>query len=343
MTDLTMSQFASKDDLIAAQAARIAELEAEVDAERHHHGIRNASAVRTLHALGYSWSGTDAWQPPAEQGKCLHQIAEPQADEVFDEREGFVNWLHGTYPLSYTIIQAADLWFHKHVAALAWKARAAISAAQHQQELAAYRFTVANREARIAELESQLEAIGAGGVEPLRKGFVRLTDVLARLEQGFGANSAPVTTIKRHFEMQAAPAHPAEGVHAQAVELEVDDLIDRLLNAQQDLNLAANVHMDQSIASASTLLDEVEIALRTLAATHPTHQGLDARTAYEAECFRWLRDEALKVWKKGPVVFMTDADGCPGDGGAWSDNILSGKKLERAIPVAAQAKQGEQP
>ena len=73
-------------------------------------------------------------------------------------------------------------------------------------------------------------------------------------------------------------AHPAEGVPAQAVELEVDDLIDRLLNAQQDLNLAANVHMDQSIASASTLLDEVEIALRTLAATHPTQQGLDAQT-----------------------------------------------------------------
>jgi hypothetical protein len=77
MADLTMSQFASKDDLIAAQAVRIAELEAEVDAERRHHGIRNASAVRTLHALGYSWRGTDAWQPPAEQGKCLHQIAEP--------------------------------------------------------------------------------------------------------------------------------------------------------------------------------------------------------------------------------------------------------------------------
>lgn len=82
MTDLTLSQFASKDDLIAAQAARIAELEAEVDAERHHHGIRNASAVRTLHALGYSWRGTDAWQPPAEQGKCLHQVAEP-ADDIW--------------------------------------------------------------------------------------------------------------------------------------------------------------------------------------------------------------------------------------------------------------------
>lgn len=32
MTDLTMSQFASKEDLIAAQAARIAELEAELEA-----------------------------------------------------------------------------------------------------------------------------------------------------------------------------------------------------------------------------------------------------------------------------------------------------------------------
>ena len=30
MTDLTMSQFASKDDLLAAQAARIAELESQV-------------------------------------------------------------------------------------------------------------------------------------------------------------------------------------------------------------------------------------------------------------------------------------------------------------------------
>lgn len=32
MTDLTMSQFASKDDLMAAQAARIAELEAQLEA-----------------------------------------------------------------------------------------------------------------------------------------------------------------------------------------------------------------------------------------------------------------------------------------------------------------------
>ena len=73
--------------------------------------------------------------------------------------------------------------------------------------------------------------------------------------------------------LAVATAHPAEGVPAQTVEWEVDDLIDRLLDAQQDLNLAANIHMDQSIASASTLLNEVEIALRTFAATRPIKQG----------------------------------------------------------------------
>jgi hypothetical protein len=56
----------------------------------------------------------------------------PQA--ITDEREAFVNWLHGTYPNSYSIIQAADLWFHKHVAALAWKARAALAATHPTQQ-----------------------------------------------------------------------------------------------------------------------------------------------------------------------------------------------------------------
>lgn len=64
---------ASYDEHMAVAAAlealrdRITELEAEVDAERRHHGIRNASAVRTLHELGYSWRGAHAWQPPAPQ------------------------------------------------------------------------------------------------------------------------------------------------------------------------------------------------------------------------------------------------------------------------------------
>lgn len=90
-------------------------------------------------------------------------------------------------------------------------------------------------------------------------------------------DGAKVETWRDH--LAEAPAHPAEGVQDwQDAELDIDGLIDRLLDAQQDLNLAANVHMDQSIASASTLLDEVEIALRTLAATQPAAQGMDAQT-----------------------------------------------------------------
>ena len=128
-----------------------------------------------------------------------------------------------------------------------------------------------------------------------------------------------------------APAHPAEGVPAQVVELEVDDLIDRLLNAQQDLNLAANVHMDQSIASASTLLDEVEIALRTLAATHPTQQGLEL-----ANCKgdKWLTvvyrdiqpgDESRTIGEHPKVSALS-----------WSHALH-----DRDAALAAQAKKGE--
>lgn len=43
---------------------------------------------------------------------------------------------------------------------------------QHMQELAAYRFTVENREARIAELEGQLEASQAQRV-PLSDEYIR--------------------------------------------------------------------------------------------------------------------------------------------------------------------------
>lgn len=58
--------------------------------------------------------------------------------------------------------------------------------------------------ARVKELESELEAVGAGGVQPLRKGMVPLREVLDRLAQGFGRESAPVTTIRGHFERNGA-------------------------------------------------------------------------------------------------------------------------------------------
>ena len=50
----------------------------------------------------------------------------------------------------------------------------------------------------------------------------------------------------------------------------VRELIDRLQDAQQDINLAANTHMSQQLASAAALLDEVESTLLALSATHPS-------------------------------------------------------------------------
>jgi len=45
------------------------------------------------------------------------------------------------------------------------------------------------------------------------------------------------------------------------------ELIERLLDAQQDINLAANAHMDQSLADASALIDEIEPILRAALAS----------------------------------------------------------------------------
>jgi hypothetical protein len=49
----------------------------------------------------------------------------------------------------------------------------------------------------------------------------------------------------------------------------IDSLIHQLLDAQQDINLAANEHMDQSLCNASVLIDEVEAALLKFAALQP--------------------------------------------------------------------------
>lgn len=93
----------------------------------------------------------DGTHKPAE---AVHQIAEPQSEAL-----RLAAWLlhRGMSGIKQNDIEASNQLRWLHAESL-----------QHKQELAAYRFTVANREARIAELEGQLEAIGAGGVERLR-------------------------------------------------------------------------------------------------------------------------------------------------------------------------------
>jgi hypothetical protein len=68
MTDLTMSQFASKDDLLAAQAARIAELESQLEAigaggvEPLRKPAAAPQAVQVIKANCYSDDNGDYWR-----------------------------------------------------------------------------------------------------------------------------------------------------------------------------------------------------------------------------------------------------------------------------------------
>ena len=240
MTDLTMSQFASKADLISAQAARIAELEAEVDAERHHHGIRNASAVRTLHALGYSWRGTDAWQPPAEQGKCLHQIAEPAASmkQIDEAIESVLRaaLIEGGCSAE-RVIEAREATNQRRA-----ELRTLLSTPQpcsrshpHEEmtaqcelrtEIARLTNALARAEAQLAAAPQAVQAampdawaaVHFGGK---RNGKIYNTcdtekecnDYIAMVHQ----QSDSTTLTAKPVFFAAAPAHPAEGVPAQAV------------------------------------------------------------------------------------------------------------------------------
>lgn len=70
---------------------RIANLEAALATEMRHHGIRNASAVRTLHALGYSWHGADAWQPPA-QGMEAGPFEQRMSDWAHQDAQDAARW-----------------------------------------------------------------------------------------------------------------------------------------------------------------------------------------------------------------------------------------------------------
>lgn len=68
--------------------------------------------------------------------------------------------------------------------------------------------------------------------------------------------------------LDAARAQPAPLDEGAAGE--PHELIERLLDAQQDINLAANETMRQSLADASALIDEIEPILRQALAGHPS-------------------------------------------------------------------------
>lgn len=193
--------------------------------------------------------------------------------------------------------------------------------------------------ARIAELEAQLAAIGAGGVEPLRKQAApaalaasdeRKAFDAANLRDYFGGPlsyrerdiafmawqaraslaSTPVAgelaTLQAGLQA-AAPAHPAEGVPAQAAQPS-----DALIEAVDDW-FAENT----GLGGCS---DKDVSELAEIFATHPTQQGMDAQTI--------KRISALSE-----LVRMPNAE-------HFADAHNAAVRHLRAL--AAQAQQGEQ-
>ena len=194
--------------------------------------------------------------------------------------------------------------------------------------------------ARIADLEAQLDAIGAGGVEPLRKPAAAQQAVQAKVPEGWKRvpiepTAAMVEAIMSEGEVDAinrlapclrpifleragivsrytamlaaAPAHPAEGVPEQAAKLPPlpEPTAFLVCKGSEVTARAWNVDQMRSYAAAA------------LAATQPAAQGIDAL----------LANVARKV-----VSELADSP------------VSAFKTLQRAVDdcaaLAAQAKQG---
>ncbi|WP_313522625.1 hypothetical protein [Shinella sp.] len=79
----------------------------------------------------------------------------------------------------------------------------------------------------------------------------------------------------------------AEEKAVEVKKLEIDELVEELLDAQQNINLAAYSHMDQSLCDASALIDRVEAFLLRI------RSALVDVPAVESEPVAWAYPETL--------------------------------------------------
>lgn len=298
----------------------------------------------------------DGTHQPAE---ALQQIAEPALQSLRERLQiTRANLGHGNHwvEVRATVVEEA-IALHDRQAA-----RIAEQETQHREELRAYEITVANREARIADLEAQLEAIGAAGVEPLRKPAAAPQAVqaaaptddeltMAWIAAGgvfFGPNtptgSIPEAKLFPFLRRLSAPAHPSEGVSAQietlrselAEEKEAADNWRRIALQFDNHRLQALWHLKR-ILHADSSVDEYKAAEQFLAA--PPLDGeavLAQRIAALAATQPAAQDLQLDTLKlaRDRLADMLEDD----DGQAW-------KEARKAMPIidaalAAQAKQG---
>ena len=196
--------------------------------------------------------------------------------------------------------------------------------------------------ARIVELEGQLEAIGAGGVEPLRKQAAAPLPLLLRdiardlgitVPQAcialkplgnYSTNSAVTAEMARmlrdHFP---ATAHPAEGVPEQAAKLPPLPEPTAFLVCKGSEVTARAWNIDQMRAYAAA----------AIAATHPTQQGMDAQDAARWRMVALISRETMIHPDKRTATEAV---------AAYMHAVHSGLDIQGAVDaaIAAQAKQG---
>lgn len=238
----------------------------------------------------------------------------------------------GTHKPAEALHQKIDETQTQRTEALARAGLTAIRLAREGDQQAAE--TIRAQHARIAELESQLEAIGAGGVEPLRKPAAATQAVQAAVPDGWklvplnptaemckAANLSSTNRQRWADMLAAAPAHPAEGVPAQAAKLPPLPEPTAFLVCKGSEVTARAWNVDQMRAYAAA----------ALAATQPAAQGVEQDAArYQA---------LVESGNFAPSLF---------DNGMWGLRASSAPstkaELDAAVDrvIAAQAKQGEQ-
>lgn len=181
---------------------------------------------------------------------------------------------------------------------------------QHMQELAAYRFTVDNLRARVAELEAQLaaapqavqpevpslaeleaeaELVALRDVYETARGFLRYDGIDAEraLKARNGLMQA-IETVKTIDGGYWEPAHPAEGVPAQAAQ--PSDALIEVVDAWFAENTGLGGCSDKDVAELAAIF-----------ATQPAAPGLADDGMYYLQDARWsaLVGNCPSFWREG--------------------------------------------
>lgn len=122
-------------------------------------------------------------------------------------------------------------------------------------------------------------------------------------------------------KLYAAPPAPSVAVKAD----EIDAIVEELLDAQQDINLAANSTMNQSLCDASALIDRVETLLNRVKASALSAQVQDVAG---------LLDETWNAAVEQAAAIANDCVHLTPDPGTAIRTMLNGRtKLHPAAPA----------